>query len=73
MGVYRIDSLLQPVSSGQSMNCSLSQFCVWFKRETGRLPLRENTPGSETNAPRESKCLKLRQSLNDENEQMFGS
>jgi len=72
MGVYGIDSLLQPVSSGQSMNCSLSQFCVWFKRETGRLPLRENTPGSETNASSESKCLKLRHE-NDENEQMFGS
>jgi len=26
MGVYGIESLLHPVSSGQSMNCSLSQF-----------------------------------------------
>jgi len=33
MGVYGIDSLLQPVSSGQTMNCSLSHLCVAFKRE----------------------------------------
>jgi len=39
MGVYGIDSLLQSVSSGQSMNCSLNYFSVGFKRETGRLQL----------------------------------
>ncbi len=33
-GVYRIDSLLESVSSGQAMNCILSHFCVGFKRET---------------------------------------
>jgi len=33
MGVYGIDFLLQPVSSGQTMNCSLSQLRVAFKRE----------------------------------------
>ena len=38
-GRYRFDSLLQPASSGQSMNCSLTHFRVGFKRETGRLPL----------------------------------
>ncbi len=38
-GVYGIDSLLEHASSGQSMNCSLSQFRVGFKTESGRLPL----------------------------------
>ncbi len=38
-GVYGTDSLLEPTSSGQSMNCSLSHFRVGFKMETGRLPL----------------------------------
>ncbi len=38
-GVYEIDSLLQPASSGQSMNCSFSHFRVGFTRESGRLPL----------------------------------
>ncbi len=38
-GVYGIDSLLQPASSGQSMNCSFSHFLVGFTRESGRLPL----------------------------------
>ncbi len=38
-GVYGIDSLLQPASSSQSMNCSFSHFRVGFKRESGRLPL----------------------------------
>ncbi len=38
-GVYGIDSLLQPASSGLSMNCSFSHFCVGFTRESGRLPL----------------------------------
>ncbi len=38
-GVYGTDSLLQPASSGQSMNCSLSHFRVGFKRESGKLPL----------------------------------
>ncbi len=38
-GVYGIDSLLQPASSGQLTNYSLSHFCVGFTRETGRLPL----------------------------------
>ncbi len=37
-GVYGIDSLLQPASSGQLTNYSLSHFCVGFKRESGRLP-----------------------------------
>ncbi len=37
-GVYGIDSLLQPDSSGQSMN-SFSQVRVGFTRESGRLPL----------------------------------
>ncbi len=30
-GVYGIDSLLEPVSCGQSMKCSLSHFHVGFK------------------------------------------
>ncbi len=38
-GVYGIDSLLQPASSGQSMNCSFSHFRVGFTRESGRWPL----------------------------------
>ena len=38
-GVYGTDSLLQPASSGQSMNCSFSHFLVGFTRESGRLPL----------------------------------
>ncbi len=38
-GVYGIDSLLQPASSGQSMNYNLSHFRVGFTRESGRLPL----------------------------------
>ncbi len=42
-GVYGIDSLLQPASSGQSMNCSFSHFRVGFTRESGRLPLGLNT------------------------------
>jgi len=33
MGVYGIDSFLEPVSRGQSMNCSLSHFRVGFKRK----------------------------------------
>ncbi len=32
-GVFGIDSLLQPASSGQSMNCSFSHFRVGFTRE----------------------------------------
>jgi len=36
MGVYGIDSLLQPVSSGQSMICSVG-FCVGFKGETTKV------------------------------------
>ncbi len=32
-GVYGIDSLLQPASSGQSMNCCFSHFRVGFTRE----------------------------------------
>ncbi len=43
-GVYEIDSLLEPASSGHSMNCSLSHFRVGFKTETGRLPLAQNLP-----------------------------
>ncbi len=39
MEVYGIDSLLQPASSGQSMNYSLSHLSVGFTRESGRLPL----------------------------------
>ncbi len=35
-GVYGIDSLLRPASSGQSMNYSLSHFRVGFKRERER-------------------------------------
>ncbi len=31
--VYGIDSLLEPASSGQSMNCSFSHFRVGFTRE----------------------------------------
>jgi len=38
-GGYWIDSLLKPVSSGQSLNCSLSHFHVGFKREIRRLPV----------------------------------
>ncbi len=38
-GVYGIDSLLEPASGGQSMNCSFSHFHVGFTRECGRLPL----------------------------------
>ncbi len=38
-GDYGNDSLLQPASSGQSMNCSFSHFRVGFTRESGRLPL----------------------------------
>ncbi len=34
-GVYGIDSLLEPASSGQSMNCSFSHFRVGFKRGSG--------------------------------------
>ncbi len=37
--VYGTDILLEPASSGQSMNCSFSHFRVGFKRESGRLPL----------------------------------
>ncbi len=37
-GVNGVDSLLQPASSGQSMNYSLSHFRVGFKRESRRLP-----------------------------------
>ncbi len=43
-GVYGIDSLLQPASSVQSMNCSLSYFSVGFKTEAGRLPLDWDVP-----------------------------
>ncbi len=42
--VYGIDSLLQPASSGQSMNCSLSYFRVGFKTEVERLPLDLDVP-----------------------------
>lgn len=35
-GAYGIDSLLEPVSSDQSMNCSLSHFRVGFKSLEGR-------------------------------------
>ncbi len=38
-GVYGSDSLLQPASSGQSMNCSFSHVRVGFTKESGRLPL----------------------------------
>ena len=38
-GVYGNDSLLQPASSGQSMNYSFSHFLVGFTRESRRLPL----------------------------------
>ncbi len=38
-GVYGIDSLLEPASSGQLMNCSFSHVRVGFTRESGRLPL----------------------------------
>ncbi len=38
-GVYGIDSLLEPASTGQSMNCRFSHFRVGFARESGRLPL----------------------------------
>lgn len=38
-GVYGTDSLLQPASSGQLTNYSLSHFLVGFTRESGRLPL----------------------------------
>ncbi len=38
-GVYGTDSLLQPASSGQSMNYSLSHVRVGFTRESGRLLL----------------------------------
>ncbi len=38
-GVYRIDSLLEPASSGQSINCSFSHFRVGFTRGSERLPL----------------------------------
>ncbi len=41
--VYGTDSLLEPASSGQSMNCSFSHFRVGFTRGSGRLPLGENT------------------------------
>ncbi len=41
-GVYGIDSLLEPASSGQSMNYSFSHFRVGFKRGSGRLPLGMN-------------------------------
>ncbi len=34
-GVYGIDSLLQPVSSGELTNYRLSHFRVGFTRETG--------------------------------------
>ncbi len=38
-GVNGINSLLEPASSGQSMNCSFSHFRVGFTRASGRLPL----------------------------------
>jgi len=38
-GVYGIDSLLQPASSSQLTNYSLSHFCVGLTRESGRLTL----------------------------------
>ncbi len=40
-GVYGIDSLLEPASSDQSMNCSFSHIRVGFtrERESGMLPL----------------------------------
>ncbi len=41
-GVYGTDSLLEPASSGQSMNCSFSHVRVGFTRESGRLPLGSN-------------------------------
>ncbi len=37
--VYGIESLLQPASSGQSMNYSLSHFRVGFTRESGKFPV----------------------------------
>ncbi len=43
-GVYGTDSLLEPASSSQLTNYSLSYFRVSFKTETGRLPL-----GTEAN------------------------
>ncbi len=41
MGVYGTDSLLEPASSGQSMNYSFGHR-VGFPRESGRLPLGQN-------------------------------
>ncbi len=35
--VYGTDSLLEPASSGQSMNCSFSHFCGGFMRESRKL------------------------------------
>ncbi len=52
--VYETDSLLEPASSGQSMNCSFSHFRVGFKRESGRLyginfvPIKMNVIFQET-------------------------
>jgi len=43
-GVYGTDSRLQPASSGQSMNCSVSHFLIGFKRESGGLPLDWDAP-----------------------------
>ncbi len=51
-GVYVTDSLLEPASSGQSMNCSFSHFRIGFKRGSGRLPL-GNYPLFVAFAPRE--------------------
>ncbi len=34
-GVYGIDSLLEPASSGQSMNCSFSHFRVVSREKAG--------------------------------------
>ncbi len=38
-GFYGINSLFEPASSGQSMNCNFSHVRVGFTRERGRLPL----------------------------------
>ncbi len=57
-GVYGIDSLLQPASSGQSMNCSFSHFRVGFTRESGRLPLEHTSCLSSQDLTNENKVCR---------------
>ncbi len=70
--VYGIDSLLQPASSGQLTNYSLSHFRVGFKRESGRLPLDSNTPHMSTSLCGKI-CITLHKCIRNERRRSYYS